>query len=154
MPEIYVDGDACPVKQEVLKVAERHQLVVHMVGNSWLRVGDSPLVKRVVVPETPDAADDWIAEHIAQGDIAITADIPLADRCIKAGAGVLGPTGKPFTEQSIGMALAMRDLNAQLRESGEISGAGPGFTKRDRSRFLSALEDLIQAQKRLAKLKP
>lgn len=154
MLEIYVDGDACPVKQEVLKVAERHQLVVHMVGNSWLRVGDSPLVKRVVVPEAPDAADDWIAEHITEGDIAITADIPLADRCIKAGAGVLGPTGKPFTEQSIGMALAMRDLNAQLRESGEISGAGPGFTKRDRSRFLSALEDLIQAQKRLAKLKP
>lgn len=152
MLEIYVDGDACPVKQEVLKVAERHRLVVHMVGNTWLRVGDNPLVKRVVVPEEPDAADNWIAEHIGQGDIAITADIPLADRCIKAGAGVLGPTGKPFTEQSIGMALAMRDLNAQLRESGEISGAGPGFTKRDRSRFLSALEDLIQAQKKQARL--
>ena len=152
MLEIYVDGDACPVKQEVLKVAERHRLLVHMVGNTWLRVGDNPLVKRVVVPEEPDAADNWIAEHIGPGDIAITADIPLADRCIKAGAGVLGPTGKPFTEQSIGMALAMRDLNAQLRESGEISGAGPGFTKRDRSRFLSALEDLIQAQKKRAKL--
>ncbi len=152
MLEIYVDGDACPVKQEVLKVAERHRLVVHMVGNTWLRVGDNPLVKRVVVPEEPDAADNWIAEHIGPGDIAITADIPLADRCIKAGAGVLGPTGRPFTEQSIGMALAMRDLNAQLRESGEISGAGPGFTKRDRSRFLSALEDLIQAQKKQAKL--
>jgi hypothetical protein len=152
--EIYVDGDACPVKQEVLKVAERHQLTVHMVGNSWLRIGDSPLINRVVVPEGPDAADDWIAEHIGDGDVAVTSDIPLADRCIKAGARVLGPTGRPFTEQSIGMALAMRDLKAHLRETGEISGAGPGFSKRDRSQFLSALEDLIQASKRQAASSP
>ena len=152
MLEIYVDGDACPVKQEVLKVAERHQVIVHMVGNSWLRVGDSPLIKRVVVPENPDAADDWIAEHIGKEDIAITADIPLADRCLKNGAAVLGPTGRPFTEQSIGMALAMRDLKAQLRESGEISGAGPSFSKRDRSNFLSALEDMIQAKKKQSRL--
>ncbi|WP_322097518.1 YaiI/YqxD family protein [Pelagibius sp. Alg239-R121] len=150
--EIYVDGDACPVKQEVLKVAERHGLIVHMVGNTWLRVGDSPLVKRVVVPEGPDAADDWIADHIGHGDVAITSDIPLADRCLKAGAGVLGPTGKPFTEDSIGMALAMRDLKATLRETGEISGAGPSFSKRDRSRFLSSLEDAIQAAKKQSKL--
>lgn len=154
MLEIYVDGDACPVKQEVLKVAERHQLTVHMVGNSWLRIGDSPLINRVVVPEGPDAADDWIAEHIGDGDVAVTSDIPLADRCIKAGARVLGPTGRPFTEQSIGMALAMRDLKAHLRETGEISGAGPGFSKRDRSQFLSALEDLIQASKRQAASSP
>ncbi len=147
-----MDGDACPVKQEVLRVAERHRVIVHMVGNTWLRVGDSPLVKRVVVPEGPDAADDWIADHIGEGDIAITADIPLADRCLKNGAGVLGHTGKPFTEQSIGMALAMRDLKAQLRETGEISGAGPGFSKRDRSTFLSALEDMIQAIKKQSRL--
>ncbi len=153
MLEIFVDGDACPVKQEVLKVAERHNLIVHLVGNSWLRAGDSPLIKRVVVPEGPDAADDWIAENIGQGDIAITSDIPLADRCLKQGAAVLGPTGRPFTEQSIGMALAMRDLKAQLRETGEISGAGPSFSKKDRSSFLGALEDVIQAAKKQARLK-
>lgn len=152
MLDIYVDGDACPVKQEVLKVADRHSLTVYMVGNSWLRVGDSPLVKRIVVPEGPDAADDWIAEHIGKGDIAITSDIPLADRCLKNGAGVLGPTGRPFTEQSIGMALAMRDLKATLRETGEISGAGPSFSKRDRSNFLSALEESVQASKKQSKL--
>lgn len=148
MLEIYVDGDACPVKGEVLKVAERHGLIVHMVGNTWLRMAEGPLVKRVVVTEGPDAADDWIAEHIGAGDIAVTADIPLAARCLEQGARVLGPTGKPFTEAGIGMALAMRDLNAHLRDTGEISGAGPGFSKRDRSRFLEALEQAIQAQRR------
>ena len=148
MLEIYVDGDACPVKGEVLRVAERHSLVVHMVGNTWLRMAEGPLVKRVVVAEGADAADDWIAEHIGQGDIAVTADIPLAARCLEQGARVLGPTGKPFTDAGIGMALAMRDLNAHLRDSGEISGAGPAFSKHDRSRFLSALEETIQAIRR------
>lgn len=146
--EIYVDGDACPVKAEVLKVAERHGLVVHMVGNSWFRMAEGPRVKRVVVADTPDAADDWIAEHIADGDIAITADIPLAARCLEAGARALGPSGKPFAEHNIGMALAMRDLKAQLRDTGEIRDHHPNFSKQDRSRFLSALEAEIQALKR------
>ena len=150
MPEIYIDADACPVKAEALRVAERHGLVVHMVGNSWLRMAaGNPLVNSVVVPEEPDAADDWIAEHIGAGDIAITADIPLAARCLQVGAQVLGPTGKPFTEAGIGNALAMRDLMAHLRDTGEISGGGPSFTKQDRSRFLSALETAVQAALRM-----
>lgn len=145
MSEIFVDGDACPVKDEVLRVATRHNLKVHMVSNSWMRLADSPLIHRVVVAEGPDVADDWIAEHIGVGDIAITSDIPLASRCIKNGAAAIGPTGKPFTEDSIGMALAMRDLMSHLRDTGEIKGGGPGFTKQDRSRFLSALESAVQA---------
>ncbi len=144
-PEIYVDADACPVKGEVLRVAERHGLAVHMVSNGWLRMAEGPRVHRVVVPEGADAADDWIVAHIGPGDIAITADILLADRCLKKGARVLGPTGKPFTGENIGMAVAMRDLMADLRDSGEIKGGGPGFSKRDRSRFLEALENAVQA---------
>ena len=152
--EIYVDGDACPVKQEALKVAGRHGLRVHLVGNPWLRAGDGPLVNRVVVAEGADAADDWIAERIGPGDIAVTADIPLAARCLEKGARALGPAGKSFTPASIGMALAMRDLKAHLRETGEIKGYVPNFTKQDRSRFLSALEETIQALKREQKRAP
>ena len=148
MLEIYVDGDACPVKAEVLRVAERHGLTIHMVSNSGMRPDRSPLIHPVVVGEGLDAADDWIAEHIGEDDIAITADIPLASRCLKMGAAVLGPTGKPFTEEGIGMALAMRDLKAQLRDSGEIRGYNAGFSKHDRSRFLQALEEAIQAIRR------
>lgn len=136
------------MKLEVLRVAERHGLTVHMVSNVWLRVSDSPLINRVVVPDGPDAADDWIAERIGADDIAVTADIPLAARCLKNGARVLGPTGKPFTEDGIGMALAMRDLKAHLRETGEIKGLVANFTKRDRSRFLGALEEAVQALRR------
>ena len=146
--EIYVDADACPVKAEVLRVAERHGLTVWMVSNVWLRSGGHPLVRPVVVPEGPDAADDWIVERIGKDDIVVTADIALAARCLKNGAHALGSTGKAFTEDNIGMAQAMRDLTAQLRDSGEIRGGGPGFTKRDRSRFLSALEEIIQAVRR------
>lgn len=145
MPEIHVDADACPVKDEVLRVAARHGLRIHMVGNSWMRMAEGPLVHRVVVAEGPDAADDWIAEHVRPGDIAVTADIPLASRCLAAGAAVLGPTGRPFTADNIGMALSMRDLKSQLRETGEIRDHGPSFTKQDRSRFLQALEQAIQA---------
>ena len=148
MPEIFVDGDACPVKGEIVRVAERHGLAVHMVSNQWMRLPDSPLVERVVVNDGFDSADDWIAGTIGPGDIAVTADIPLAARCLEAGAAVLGPTGKPFTANNIGTALSMRDLNAHLRDSGEISGAGPGFTKQDRSRFLQAMEQAVQAVKR------
>jgi len=142
--EIYVDADACPVKDEVMRVVERHSVTVHIVSNSWMRLAESPLVNRVVVQDGPDAADDWIAERIGKGDIAVTADIPLAARCLKAGAKVIGPTGKPFSESSIGMALAMRDLMAELRDTGEVRGYNASFTRQDRSRFLQALEQTIQ----------
>jgi uncharacterized protein len=146
--QIYVDADACPVKAEVLRVATRHGLVVHMVSNSWMRLDDSPLIRRVVVTEGPDVADNWIAERITARDVAITADIPLAARCLKAGAKVVGPAGKPFTEAGIGNALAMRELQSHLRETGESRGFNPVFTPRDRSRFLEALELGVQALKR------
>jgi len=145
---IYIDADACPVKDEALKVAHRHQLDIYFVSNSWMRLEKSERVHRVVVSEGPDAADDWIAEHIAAHDIAVTADIPLAARCLKQDAHVLGPTGKPFTEHGIGMALAMRDLSAHLRETGESKGYNAAFTRQDRSRFLEALEHSVQASLR------
>ena len=148
MLEIFVDADACPVKDEVLRVAGRHQLTVHMVSNQWIRVDESERVRRVVVSEGADAADDWIAEHIGQGDIVVTSDIPLAARCLKNGARALGPSGKPFTEDSIGMAVAMRDLMAHLRDTGEVRGNAPGFTKKDRSRFLGAMEEMVQTIRR------
>ena len=147
-PAIYVDGDACPVKDEVIRVAARHGLDVFMVSNSWLRKAAAPNVHAVVVPEGADAADDWIADHVTSADIAITADIPLAARCLAKDACVLGPSGKPFTKDDIGMALAMRDLNAQLRETGEIKGYVAPFTKKDRSQFLVALENTVQQLKR------
>jgi len=146
--QIYVDADACPVKDEVMRVAERHGLPVHIVSNSWMRLADSPLINRVIVEDGPDAADDWIANEIGACDIAVTADIPLAARCLEAGAKVIGPTGKPFTEDGIGMALAMRDLMADLRETGEVRGSNPAFTRQDRSRFLQALEQAIQEVRR------
>jgi uncharacterized protein YaiI (UPF0178 family) len=145
---IYVDADACPVKDEVVRVADRHGLAVHFVSNAWMRLPDGASVDRVIVPEGPDAADDWIATRIGRGDIAVTADIPLASRCLEAGAQVIGPTGKPFTNASIGMALAMRDLQRHLRETGESRGFNAAFTRADRSRFLQALEEAIQAIKR------
>ena len=149
--QIYVDADACPVKAEVLRVAERHGLKVHMVSNSWMRLDASLLVSRVLVAEGPDAADDWIAERVTADDIAVTADIPLAARCLKAGAKVVGPTGKPFNEASIGMALAMRSLMQDLREAGEVRGFNAAFTKADRSQFLQAMESAVQAIKRRPK---
>lgn len=142
--EIYVDADACPVKEEVLRVAERHELIVHMVANSWMRLPQSPLINQVIVEEGADIADDWIVEHIAPGDIVITGDIPLASRALEKKAFALGNTGKPFTEANIGNALAMRDLKAQLRESGEIKGYNPSYQKSDRSRFLQALEEMAR----------
>ncbi|HVT28029.1 MAG TPA: YaiI/YqxD family protein [Lacipirellulaceae bacterium] len=146
--QIYVDADACPVKAEVMRVAERHGLTVHMVSNSWMRLDASPLINRVVVNEGADAADDWIAERVGASDIAITADILLAARCLKAGAQCIGPNGKPFSDTNIGMALAMRDMQRHLRETGESRGFNPTFTPRDRSQFLQALEHAIQANKR------
>ena len=146
--QIYVDADACPVKAEIVRVAERHGLTIHMVSNSWMRLDESPLIKRVVVNDRPDAADDWIAERVGASDIAITADILLAARCLKAGAQCIGPTGKPFSEANIGMALAMREMQKHLRETGESRGFNASFTARDRSQFLQALEHAIQAVKR------
>ena len=148
MLEIYVDGDACPVKSEVLRVADRHGLVVHMVSNGGLRPSGNPRVRQVVVPQGPDAADDWIAEHIGPGDIAVTADIPLASRCLEKGARVIGNSGKAFTDNNIGMSLAMRGLMSDLRDAGQIKGHNPNFTKQDRSRFLGALEEAVQAVRR------
>ncbi|WP_409561478.1 YaiI/YqxD family protein [Hyphomicrobium sp. B1] len=143
--EIYVDADACPVKAEVLRVATRHDLIVHMVSNSWMRLEESPLIKRVIVGDGADAADDWIAEHVTPSDIVVTADIPLAARALKAGAQCIGPTGKPFSDANIGMAVAMRDMQRHLRETGESRGYNASFTPRDRSQFLQALENAVQA---------
>jgi len=145
---IYVDADACPVKEEALRVAERHGFAIAYVSNAWMRLPEGANVQRVVVAEGPDAADDWIAERIGIGDIAVTADIPLASRCLKAGAQVVGPTGKPFTDANIGTALAMRDLSRHLRETGESRGFNASFTRQDRSRFLEALELAAQRAKK------
>ena len=145
---IYVDADACPVKEEITRVALRHKLPVIMVSNQHMRVPKIPLLQTVIVPGGLDKADDWIADHIGATDVAITSDIPLAARCLEKGAKVLGPTGKPFDDDSIGMALAMRELNAHLRDTGEISGHNPSFSKKDRSRFSNVLENTLQAIKR------
>jgi uncharacterized protein YaiI (UPF0178 family) len=144
MLEIFVDADACPVKDEVYQVASRHGLYVFIVANTRMRVPDSAGVQMVVVEDGPDAADDWIAEHIRPADVAITADIPLAARCLEAGARVLGTNGEPFTEDSIGSALATRDLKAELREAGFAGGGPPPLSERDRSRFAGRLEQLVQ----------
>jgi hypothetical protein len=148
MTAIFVDGDACPVKAEVEKVATRHGLDVTIVSNGGLRPSTNPLICHVMVPDGPDAADDWIAEHIGRGDIAITADIPLASRCLEKGARVIGPNGKPFTDANVGMALGMRELSRHLREVTGGQTHHAGFSKQDRSRFLGELENCIQALKR------
>jgi uncharacterized protein YaiI (UPF0178 family) len=145
---IYIDADACPVKPEVYGVAERHRLKVFVVANSFMQVPREPWIERVVVPGNFDAADDWIAERAGRGAIVITSDIPLADRCIKAGADVIGPTGKPFTEASIGMALATRDMMEDLRAMGSVSGGPKPFSPKDRSAFLQALDVAVQRLKR------
>ena len=148
MTEIYVDADACPVKEEVVRVAERHALQVHIVSNGGLRPSRHPLVAHVTVPAGPDVADGWIAERAGAGDIVVTGDIPLAARALEKGAAALGHDGRPFTKDSIGMALAMRELMRDLRETGAAKGDGAAFSKEDRSRFLRALEDAVQALKR------
>lgn len=147
MPEIYVDADACPVKPEILKVAERHGLPVTFVANSGLRPSRDPMVKNVIVSNGFDAADDWIAERAGPGDIVVTADVPLAGRCVAAGALVTGPTGRIFDTTNIGMATAMRDLGAHLRETGESKGYNAAFSPRDRSAFLETMERLCRRAK-------
>jgi hypothetical protein len=145
---IYVDGDACPVKAEVEKVAARHGLAVTIVSNGGLRPSANPLLRHVIVAEGADAADDWIVAHIGAGDIAVTADIPLAARCLDKGARVIGSNGKPFSQAGIGMALGMRDLSRHLREMSGGETHHAGFSRQNRSRFLGELENCIQALKR------
>ncbi|MFC3164154.1 YaiI/YqxD family protein [Ciceribacter thiooxidans] len=148
MPEIYVDADACPVKAEILKVAERHALPVTFVANSGLRPSRDPMVKNVIVSGAFDAADDWIAERAGPGDVVVTADVPLAGRCVAAGALVTGPSGRVFDTTNIGMATAMRNLGAHLRETGESKGYNAAFTPRDRSQFLETFDRLCRRVKR------
>ena len=147
-PAIFVDADACPVKDEVIRVAERHGLPVTFVANGGLRPSRDPMIRNVVVSAGFDAADDWIVSHAGASDIVITADILLAGRCVECGAGVLGPTGRLFDETAIGMATAMRNLNQDLREAGEIKGRNAPFSQRDRSRFLGALDQLVRQKMR------
>ena len=144
MTQIYVDADACPVKDEATRVAERHSLVITFVSNGGLRPSRDPMIRHVVVPHGADAADDWIVDNAVANDIAITADVPLAARLVEKDVHVLGPTGRPFTPESIGMAVAMRDLKQHLRETGEIKGYNPGFAAKDRSAFLSALDQTVR----------
>lgn len=146
---LLIDGDACPVKDEVLKVASRHEIPVVIVSNRWHRI-EHYLVTQVVVAADPDAADDAIAERAEAGDVVITADIPLAARCLEKTARVIDPRGRTFDGDSIGMQVAMRDLMRDLRESGEVTGGPSGFTRQDRLRFLDTLEREIQAVKRRA----
>jgi uncharacterized protein YaiI (UPF0178 family) len=137
---IYVDADACPVKPEIYRVAERHRLKVFVVANSFIATPRENWIERVVVEAAPDAADDWIAARAARGAIVVTADVPLASRCIKAGADVIAPVGKAFTDSSIGLSLATRNLFDDLRAQGDIIGGPKPFSPRDRSAFLSALD--------------
>lgn len=146
--KIYVDADACPVKEEVLKVAERYGLAVFVVSNGGLRPSRDPLVKNIIVPATPDAADDWIAERVEPGDIVVTQDIPLAARTLEVEGYALGPNGKEFDENTIGMALAMRELNQNIREANQSQTRHKSFTGNDRSMFLQSLDRLIVMNKK------
>lgn len=145
---ILVDADACPVKDEIYKVAARHSLPVTIVAGGFIRVPQDPMIERIAAGSGMDAADDWIAERADARSIVITADIPLASRCVKVGAAVIAPNGKPFTEQSIGMTLAMRNLMHDLRSSGDITGGPAPFKPSDRSAFLSALDTAIRRLQR------
>jgi hypothetical protein len=145
---IYVDADACPVKDEIYRVAIRLGVPVSVVAGNFIRVPQDPLIERVVAGSGMDAADDWIAERASPGDVVITSDIPLASRCVKAGADVIAPNGKPFSEASIGMTLAVRNLMTDLRSSGEITGGPRSFSPRDRSAFISALDQTIRRIRR------
>jgi hypothetical protein len=148
MLHIYVDADACPVKNEVYRVAKRYHLDVTLVANAWMRTPDDPGITLEVVKDGFDAADDWIVDHVETDDIVVTADIPLASRCMQKGARAIGSSGRPFTEDNIGEAVATRDLLAVLRGGGEITGGPPPLTKRDRSRFLQTLDEVIQSIRR------
>jgi uncharacterized protein YaiI (UPF0178 family) len=145
---IYVDADACPVKDEIYRVAARYEVPVTVVANGFIRVPQDPLIERIAAGAGMDAADDWIAERAGAGDIVITADVPLASRCVKAGAAVVSPTGRLFTEDSMGMTLAVRNLMHDLRSAGEVTRGPRPFSPRDRSAFLSALDEMIRRLQR------
>ena len=144
LPAILVDADACPVKAEVEKVAQRHGVSITYVANGGLRPSRDPTIRNVIVSKGADAADDWIVDNVRANDIVVTADIPLAARTVALGAHVLGPTGRPFTPETIGMAVAMRDLKQHLRETGESKGYNAGFSPQDRSRFLGELDRILR----------
>ena len=148
MLHIYVDADACPVKQEVYRVAGRYRLPVTLVANTWMNVPREPRIELIVVDSGSDMADNWIVEQVRDDDIVVTADIGLADRCLKKGAVVIGATGKPFSDDMIGAALATRDLLSDLRGAGELTGGPPPMTKRDRSQFLQHLDEAVQTIRR------
>ena len=149
MTKIYIDADACPVKGETLKVADRHGLQVYVVSNGGIRPNPHPLVETVIVTQGADAADMWIADRIGPGDICVTGDIPLAAKCLDAGAAALRHNGDPFTADNIGRQLGMRDLMADFRAANPLAQGGGGrpFSKADRSRFLNALEQMVRASK-------
>ena len=148
MATLFIDADACPVKEEVYRVARRYGLKVRVVSNAWMNVPREPLIEQVVVDAGPDVADDWIAERAGAGDIVISNDIPLADRCLKAGAAVVRPNGQPFTTDSIASALAGRMIGEHLRSMGEITGGPKPFAQADRSRFLQALDEAVVRARR------
>jgi uncharacterized protein YaiI (UPF0178 family) len=149
---IFIDADACPVKHEVYKVASRYRLNVTLVTNSWMRVPDKQWISLEVVDDELDAADDWIVEHVLSDDIVVTADIPLASRCLKKGAHVVGSNGNPFTDNNIGEAKATRDLLSELRYAGEVTGGPPPLRKSDRSYFLQQIDQIIQRIRRKHKI--
>ncbi len=143
MFDVFVDADACPVKQEIYKVARRYSLKVILVSNSWMRTPEASWIELVVVDKGADVADDWIVEHVQKKDLVISGDIPLASRCIKKGAQVLGHTGRPFTEDNIANALAVRNLLADLRDEGIMTKGPKPFSKKDRSQFLQSMDEMI-----------
>jgi uncharacterized protein YaiI (UPF0178 family) len=145
--DIYVDADGCPVKPEVYRIAQRHGLKVVVVANAWLAVPKEPWLELVVVCDRLDAADDWIAEHVSGNDIVVSGDIPLASRCLKRGARVVGPFGRVFTEATIGEALAGREIQSHLRELGVTTGGPAPFGKQERSRFLQRLEEVVRERR-------
>tara|TARA_B100001175_G_scaffold234627_1_gene201021 strand:- start:2023 stop:2472 length:450 start_codon:yes stop_codon:yes gene_type:complete len=149
MIKIYVDADACPVKNEIERVATRHNLKTYMVCDGGIRPSLNPLIKLVVVSQGADAADDWIADHIGRADICVTNDIPLAARCLKKEAFALKSNGKSYTNDNIGMALATREILERIRESGEMTGGPPPFNKTDRSKFLDQIEKIVQKAKKI-----
>lgn len=142
-PRIFIDADACPVKDEVYRVARRYELHVSVVANSPMRIPEERRIELVVVREGLDAADDWIVAHLSEDDIVVTADIPLAWRCLQKGARVLGTTGRPFNDDNIGDAMATRELMSELRDAGTIRGGPAPFQKRDSSRFLQELDRMV-----------
>ena len=145
MVKIYVDADACPVKNEIERISARHDLITYMVCNGGIRPSRNPLIKLVIVNQTFDAADSWIIDHIEKTDICVTNDIPLADHCLKKGALAIRPNGMRFTLDNIGMAIATREIMGKIRESGEFTSGPPPFSKLDRSKFLSYMENVVRS---------